>query len=108
MRINGTKLEPAPNRPPIPLERLPSSGKGPAFATVVDGACEVVEVDTWTQTKEGDQLRRARMARRLSLRDAATLLGLSVLQLSHLERGVMTTSEEAWLWIHASIGGVRA
>lgn len=64
------------------------------------GGVMEMEAPIWREadTKRGEELRAVRMQRALSLGDVARLTGLTVVQVSRLERGGATVDTAAYKW----------
>lgn len=69
-----------------------------AFVDYADGTGELVVGDgpVYPPSPQGERLRAARVERELSLGDTARASGLSVVQVSELERGRCTLPEAEW------------
>lgn len=75
--------------PRWPTRKAEPTGTSPAFGTGLDGAClGIIEVPTYAKTVEGRMIRETRRELRIGLRRGADLLGLAVVELGELERGV--------------------
>ena len=81
----------------------------PMFVDWVDeagnmqGAFRVLPVDVYPPSPCGEALRHIRVMGGFGLRQAATLLGLTALELSGLERGSTTLSSEEWIKVYETI-----
>lgn len=100
----------------LPLELLPvapngeSTGFGCKHREDGDGMeSELVTLPTYPDNPNAKALRAIRNVTAQSLRRAADMLGLSVVDFSSLERGAKTLSDEQWRWALERIakGGVR-
>lgn len=100
----------------LPLELLPvepngeSTGFGCKHREDGDGMeSELLSMPTYPDNPNAKALRAIRNAMALSLRRAADLLGLSVVDFSSLERGAKTLSDEQWRWALERVakGGAR-
>ncbi len=96
-----------------PLTLIPiaprSTAPCPAFVMREGRGCrlEMVSTPSHAATPEGDALRALRLSRNLSLRDAATLCALSIVDLSGLEHGRYTLSDEDWQALRALLESDR-
>ena len=69
------------------------------------GDFTTLAIDAYPPSPMGVALREARVAANLSLRDAAALLDLDLLELSALERGILNLTASDW---QLALSGVAA
>ena len=75
----------------IPVEPL---SRTPRLAFVNPGGLRFVDLPTYPRTELSDGLRALRLGAKLSLGDAARIVGIGVVEWSGLERGAYALSAE--------------
>lgn len=78
----------------ITLIPVPPTSTKPRLAFVNPGGLCYIDLPSYPRTELSDGLRARRLAARLSLGDAARIMGLGVVQWSALERGAYSLSAD--------------
>jgi hypothetical protein len=86
------------------LRRQQPIGTQQTLAFVCPGGLRPVDLPVYPPSPRGEALRALRVDLRIGLREAATAMGLSAVELGEIERGVSVPEEEAsWAWLEAAL-----